>query len=252
MLQTRSIYIYSFASLPFSKSIITFLLLTTHRIVPRMTASHQGPSNASHLRTSFLIPNLHCPTCVTRIHELMSELDPPPLIQNISIVNHVVTVIHGRSVSVAAISDQLNSAAYEVFDVIHDSAFSERVSSSRAGYGHFATAVDRLIPEHGEVPDLARAEHRKNCSMCAESSSGENESKEVLDLVVVAAPDSPNYLSTLSIDGMTCSSCVSSATQALKSVPGVTSAEIALISMSAHVEFRTEDAETLSKTWRMP
>ena len=178
----------------------------------------------------------------------MNNLDPPPWIQNISIVNHVVTVIHGRSVSVAAISDQLNSAAYEVFDVIHDSTFSQRVSSSQAGDGHFATAVDRWIPEHGEVPDLARAEHRKNCSMCAEYSSGENESKEVLDLVVIAAPDTPNYLSTLSIEGMTCSSCVNNAAQALRSVPGVTSAEVALISMSAHVEFRTEDAETFIKT----
>ena len=212
-----------------------------------MAASDHGPGNASSMRTSFLIPNLHCPTCVTRIHELMRNLDPPPLIQNISIVNHVVTVIHDRSISVAAISDQFNSAAYEVFDVILDPAFSEQVSSSPAQYGQFATAVDRWIPEHGEMPDSARAEHRMNCSMCAEYSSGENESKEMLDLVVVAAPDTPNYQSTFSIEGMTCSSCVSNATQALKSVPGVTSAEVALVSMSANVAFRTNDPENFIK-----
>ncbi|KAI9843948.1 MAG: hypothetical protein M1837_005989 [Sclerophora amabilis] len=69
------------------------------------------------LTTTFLIPNLHCPSCVSGIHSSLALLDPRPLSISHSIVSHLITVQHSTSLTATAISTALETAGFEVYGV---------------------------------------------------------------------------------------------------------------------------------------
>ncbi|GIZ42727.1 hypothetical protein CKM354_000598600 [Cercospora kikuchii] len=208
------------------------------------------PPSASIWETSFAVPNLHCPTCVTHITSLLDQLKPVPVIKCISIINRIVTVEHSSQLLVTTIHDILSSNGYEVFDIILDSASNELIDKPSSRSLSLEQAVrnwDSRV-EKGEMNDDARLMHVANCHMCAahrESVKGKSGS---LSVVVSGSEDAPKDFSALiSIDGMTCSACISTVTNALQAIPAVQRADVSLVSRSATVLFKSNEAETTTK-----
>lgn len=195
-------------------------------------------------QTSFLVPNLHCPSCVSHVTSLINDLDSSIVIRNISIVNHVVTVAHGVATSPSSISTALTAAGYEVFDIIHDTASTEKLSLSlpESDGNLLQRAVQRWDPRrHSQVDETTRLLHDANCQMCATSTGlGELEAVTTSD----TADETLLYVATISVEGMTCSSCVGNVTKALQ-LPGVERADVSLIGHSATVHFRPTESEDL-------
>ena len=198
-----------------------------------------APSPIAHPRqTSFLIPNLHCPTCVSHVTSIIDDLDSTAVVRDISIINHVVTIAH--EIATSSISEALTSAGYEIFDIIYDAASTEEASTS----AQLQEAVQRWAPQqHSEVDETTRLLHDTNCQMCAAS----NTQGGGLEHVAAASVDStPLFVATLSVEGMTCSSCVGNVTKALD-LPGVERADVSLIGHSASVHFRADDNQEFAK-----
>jgi Cu+-exporting ATPase len=210
------------------------------------------PSPATpRLQTSFLIPNLHCPTCVGHVTTLIRELDPDAVIRNISIVNHIVTIVHGSHTPISSIQSALTSNGYEIFDTIRDTPSYYEAANSAVDSSRLRKAVQRWSPRRPsqvdettrllQVDERARSLHDANCQMCAAYSGDEQ-----LE-VVTPVENAPLLVATLSIEGMTCSSCVGNVTKTLQGIPGVERADVSLIGHSASVHFRDNESENLAE-----
>ena len=212
-------------------------LLPSHKIT--ITRKTMAPSPIAHRRqTSFLIPNLHCPTCVSHVTSIIDDLDPTAVIRDISIINHVVTIAH--EIATSSISEALTSAGYEIFDIIYDTSSTEEASTS----AQLQEAVQRWAPQqHSEVDETTRLLHDTNCQMCAASNTQGGGLEHVAAESVYSTP---LFVATLSVEGMTCSSCVGNVTKALD-LPGVERADVSLIGHSASVHFRADDSQEFSK-----
>ncbi|OQN95433.1 hypothetical protein B0A48_18490 [Cryoendolithus antarcticus] len=200
------------------------------------------------LQTSFLVPNLHCPTCVMHITSLMDGFTPAPVIKNISIINHIVTIAHETALPAISLSDVLTSAGYEVYDMIADPASSEKLPAQAGPDVHLEDAVKRWDPRRRSQMDApTRLMHDANCQVCA-AYGNTAKGLEVLESIAISdALDAiPPYLATLSIDGMTCSSCVGNVTKALQNVSTVDRADVSLIGNSANVHFRSNEVESVT------
>ena len=195
------------------------------------------------VHTTLLIPNLHCPTCATRIEDLIAELEPCPTIENMSIIDHTVTIKHDETISAFALGRHLESAAYEVYDMFSDSRSTEQLLRSRTSNDQFSKAVERWHPAHSQADGASWEEHAKHCQSCADYKMGPTISEKGLITVATAQPDIASYQAIFSIEGMTCSSCVGNASEALGKVHGVIKADVSLVSMSATVEFRATEAQ---------
>lgn len=203
------------------------------------------------VQTSFLIPNLHCPTCVSHVTTLIHELDPAAVIRNISIVNHIVTIVHGTDTSIASIQSALTSNGYEIFDTIRDTPAYQEASKPAIDISRLRKAVQRWTPRRLsqvdertrllQVDEHTRSLHDANCQMCAAYSGHQQ--------VEVATPanEVPLLVATLSIDGMTCSSCVGNVTKTLQGIQGVERADVSLIGHIASVRFRNQSSDCLSE-----
>jgi copper chaperone CopZ len=70
--------------------------------------------------TSFLLPNLHCPSCVSTIEDVLDTFDPAPGSVSSSIVRSWVTVRHDLSLSPTAIRNAREDAGFDVRSVVID------------------------------------------------------------------------------------------------------------------------------------
>lgn len=203
------------------------------------------------VQTSFLIPNLHCPTCVSHVTTLIHELDPAAVIRNISIVNHIVTIVHGTDTSITSIQSALTSNGYEIFDTIRELPAYQETPKPAIDTSRLRKAVQRWTPRRLsqvdertrllQVDEHTRSLHDANCQMCAAYSGREHLQ------VVTPINEVPLLVATLSIEGMTCSSCVGNVTKTLQAIAGVEKADVSLIGHSASVQFRNHNSECLSK-----
>lgn len=177
----------------------------------------------------------------------MDELKPAPTVQNISIVDHIFTVAHDPSVSASSISDLLELASYEVFDIILDPASNETPPPFPRLQESLDTSVQRWDPVRSDIEDSARMAHNTHCQMCAAFSTTKSVADQEVTAVSNSLDDVPSYITILSINGMTCSSCVSNITRALRDVPSVLQAEVALVSNSAKVHFHETEPEATAQ-----
>ncbi|PPJ61225.1 hypothetical protein CBER1_06695 [Cercospora berteroae] len=176
----------------------------------------------------------------------MDGLKPAPMIKCVSIINHVVTVEHSSKILVTTISDTLSSNGYDVFDIILDPASNELTHKPSPQGLSLAQAVRRWDPESkGEMYDNTRLTHLANCQMCAAHQDSVKWKNSSLSVVVSSSEDAPEVFSALiPIDGMTCSACISTVTNALQAIPAVQRADVSLVSRSATVLFKSNEAET--------
>jgi Cu+-exporting ATPase len=165
-------------------------------------------------------------------------LSPPPIKVDVSIVHHSVTIEHPLALSVDLLQDTLSAAG---FDIARDTLIS--------GVTTFLTGK--------------RDKHVQQCSLCQEEASTSPQNEELQSLWKNAIPpsdiifpddgsphkelpESPEFILepalglddtphriTLSVGGMTCSSCVTTITEMLSQLPGVFEVVVNLLSNSA-------------------
>ncbi|KAL5360399.1 E1-E2 ATPase-domain-containing protein [Aspergillus floccosus] len=201
--------------------------------------------------TTILVNNLHCPSCVANVNDSLNALNPPPFSISTSIVLHKIKVVHPITLSASRIVRALQDAAFEIDTVLSDD--SEDPGSEVSNYQHLADS-----PASTPTPNpLAQSEeHIRHCNACSaqlralqsstadglptaqkdiSSSSithpsvGEGDLTSVMDDRLTGS----RTRITLSISGMSCSSCVGKITGALQNRPWIISADVNLLTSSA-------------------
>ncbi|KAJ9129873.1 Heavy metal translocatin [Pleurostoma richardsiae] len=220
--------------------------------------------------TTFLVPGIHCPTCASFIEDFLFRLRPRPISVETSIVSQSVTIKHDPSLSTKTISKALAEAGYEVDTVISDPLIPSgpSLNGSRGGadddfpFAWLNRAVERWNRSSKSVDEeTKRRRHVEHCEQCRaqqqrEAGSGGEDRTSDAELVggspfvVVESASEPTkaFRASISITGMSCSSCVGKITAALDQMPWVRSANVALLTQSATVEFEGgHNAEELVK-----
>lgn len=211
------------------------------------------------LTTIFLIPSIHCSTCATFIETLLRQIDPEALVET-SIISHSVTIRHSRDANLEKMTLALGNAGYEVDTVVMDpesrppSDPAVRAAASDVEFmpGWFGRAVKRWNPAARVSQKNAHRRHMEICVECrskhkAEVSEQQIEraSEDSFDgsaVVIDSDSSAPQPLqATVSIEGMSCSSCVGKITDLLLSHSWVEAADIALLTRTALVRFYGAD-----------
>jgi heavy metal translocating P-type ATPase len=171
----------------------------------------------------------------------MGTFSPKPAETNVSIVDHSVTVFHEPALRVSAISDALNSSGYEIFDTIIDPASKDLASFSSKNDTGMQAAIQQWKPWSSAVDETARRRHDEHCQMC-------NAGLKADGLEDITASDSiderPAYIAIISIEGMTCSSCIGTVTNAVKEIPSVVHADVSLVNHSGYIQLFAEDLDS--------
>ncbi|KIW06441.1 uncharacterized protein PV09_02885 [Verruconis gallopava] len=202
-------------------------------------------------QTAFLVSNLHCASCVQSISKALRKLEPAPVSIGHSIVDHTITVTHSDQLSEQTIKQTLEDEGYEVQAIIANPlSHSPRVlaeDSGEAGLEHERPKSLQLLMSNTspKAQQQLKERHRLNCKQCqleqGEAAPQLPEIQMVHDpgsASLVAIDPTPNlqtYIVALTIDGMTCASCVSTVTKAVESKPWVSSANVNLLTKSATV-----------------
>lgn len=217
--------------------------------------------------TTCFIVNLHCPSCVEAIRDCLSALQPAPKDVNVSIVAHSVIIRHDPSLQVKDINEALDTAGFEIHSIFQDnkavyqsSSDSDLENATKTWSARLEDTVSRWTTSQqleDAVDMRKRTAHLEQCEQCKMEQGGirlDSEGESTLDcgktpLVMTSSQtcieDGPaetttsrgTYKANLAISGMTCSSCVSSITQALKSLPMVHTVNVNLLTNSAVVVF---------------
>lgn len=222
-------------------------------------------------RTTFLVPGIHCPTCASFIGDFLFSLYPKPISVDISIVSHSVTVKHHSSLSSRTISKALGEAGYEVHTVISDPLPGEASpnGSHAVADGFPLACLNHAIERWNRSwsatdEETKRRRHTEHCERCRaergeacpqeddQPPSGVSSDTQVVGkpFVVIESAWAPTKVlqASMSITGMSCSSCVGKITAALEQKPWVRSANVALLTQTATVKFDgDQNAEELVK-----
>ncbi|KAF9221949.1 heavy metal translocatin [Gyrodon lividus] len=201
--------------------------------------------------SSILLSNLHCASCVRTIEGALFSLSPPPIKVDVSIVSHSVTVDHPLALSIDVLLHTLDDAG---FDIARDTV--QPTNQARlSGVTTFLTGK--------------RNKHFQQCSLCQEEASTSppnatskylwqnagsqstatrdnslandapykesQESPEILFAALAPNLDDTPHRITLSVGGMTCSSCTATITEMVSQLPGVFEVVVNLLSNSATV-----------------
>ncbi len=233
------------------------------------------------LITAFLIPNLHCPTCVTTVADSLASLRSPPSNINSSIVSHIVTVTHDATLGVSAIKDALEDGGFEVYSLAQDRDVADLDLENGPGYQSNRSGVKRWLSyttrSHVKETELKREKHIASCSQCQAERrltttepprSSLSPKKEKTDGILttgtlpltaqINSPSEPQvttsstvgssltdepdlFQASVALGGMTCSSCVGTITDAIRQYGWVHSVEVNLLTNSASVVFEGKE-----------
>ncbi|CEL10668.1 hypothetical protein ASPCAL13784 [Aspergillus calidoustus] len=208
--------------------------------------------------TTILVNNLHCPSCVSTVNDTLFSLNPPPFSVSVSIVLHEIKIAHPIDLSPSQMVHALEDAAFDIDSVAESSDSTsggpESVESLSAWR---STPPSTVGPSSGLDPLQESEKHIRQCNACSvqlatQSSNLRDDLPDMQNnLGPVAESSSPgddhlvsvvnDHLSekrirvTLSISGMSCSSCVGKITNALNNQPWVQSADVNLLTSSAVV-----------------
>ena len=140
--------------------------------------------------TTVLIGNLHCPSCVSNINDVLSTLDTKPLSVSISIVSQTVVVQHTPSLPVEKIAHALREAGFEIDSIILDH---NTESDGAAGVGiekdgHQQTQLHpqgttrwgTLGRNKKDEEERERATHLERCDQCRAEQEESRGSKSMI------------------------------------------------------------------------
>merc|ERR1712225_36273 len=233
------------------------------------------------LITAFLIPNLHCPTCITTVADLLATLRPPPSNINSSIVSHIVTVTHDATLGVSAIKEALEDGGFEVYSLAQDRDVADLDLENGPGYQSNRSGVKRWLSyitrSQVKETELKREKHIASCSQCQAErkltttkppGSSLSPKKEKTDGILttgtlsepaqISSPSEPQvttsstvsssltdepdlFHASVALGGMNCSSCVGTITEAIRQHGWVHSVEVNLLTNSASVVFEGKE-----------
>lgn len=216
------------------------------------------------IRSTFLVPSIHCPTCTSYIEDLLASLKPKPDFVEASILSHNVTVTHDASLTPCEIASTLANSGYEV---VSSSGLSESAlpTNPRGSGDDFSPVwLNRIKKRWQHKREVAseetrRSRHKEHCQQCRAgidarpedngekvSSSGslslQTEINRPFVIVESASATSDVFDASISISGMSCSSCVGKITSALEEKPWVLSANVALLTQRASVRFEAQNS----------
>ena len=233
-------------------------------------------ATTNNVTTSFLLGNLHCPSCVAVIKNLLQvEFGDKVLWVSPNVVTSVVTVEHeGASADfIRSMARTLEDVGFEICGVdttapisssMDSLSLAEQGEGSRAaprGYGAFGV-MSRLWRNKTPPPPASKAAaHLDNCEACRSATAHDQDhlSEDRVRLVrnlsfassiqkpASSAPfegitidkgaPEPLLRATVSIGGMTCASCVNTITNEIQKNPWISRIVVNLVTNSATVDF---------------
>ena len=225
-----------------------------------------------------LISNIHCPSCVSYVQDVLAHLpgiEPGPVV---SLINHTVRVAyHEKTVGHGRIAEALRDAAFEVRHVTVLDANGTIVLEYS-----FDPPNTTSTPAWRRTLTSTQKKHLKNCKACQQERAGSKSHRPAWSSLRRALPGmdpshtsqtvalpfhletsvdqtavinvdgardeekSPNLRGVFSIEGMTCSVCVGTITRGLRELPFVHNVNVDLVSNSGTVEF--EGKENVDQT----
>lgn len=142
--------------------------------------------------TSFLISNMHCPSCVAHIKDVLFSLQPSPIAVSPSLLSSWVTVKHDSLLSVKDIADALGAAGFDVYDVAadHESAPTSMRSLGASGplqfcldgeIGYLDRFIDRFQPAEARSRSRSKhlSRHLQICESCRQEAAGKQKTPTV-------------------------------------------------------------------------
>ncbi|KAM3079632.1 hypothetical protein ACMFMG_006044 [Clarireedia jacksonii] len=238
-------------------------------------------TNRPLVTTSYLLSNLHCPSCVSRIQEILYDLNPRPVSVAPSLVSSWVTVQHDRNLSTKDIRAALQLEGFDVCDVTSEDNGGS-VAKSHIEHdpdiGYLDQFLQRWTPSN-KAPSKATVtrvtRHLENCDICRQEAAGKRVQPKNLPLISVSEQSRANgssshgndgpggknmsetqsgplvvidsissdsgYRASLAVGGMTCASCANTIVEELKKKPWVKDVVVNLISNSATVDFEGDE-----------
>ncbi|KAI3321174.1 heavy metal translocating P-type ATPase [Xylariaceae sp. AK1471] len=236
-----------------------------------------APSMPSHpFVTTFLIGNLHCPTCVSSIKDALQELDGVRWVSP-NIITSCVAVDHDPAVSIMHMISRLEAAGFEVSSVssangvgCQDNLMREDAQpfGSLDGDEDCLTRLSRKLtqPQDAVAEEEKARAHFNNCEQCRANTSNGNpitigatldtnrglsspgtSKKNSVHATIKSTHSSSSvdegiktpksWRASLAISGMTCAACSNAITRELEEKDWVTKVAVSLLSNSAVVEF---------------
>ncbi|TEY86438.1 hypothetical protein BOTCAL_0008g00120 [Botryotinia calthae] len=161
--------------------------------------------NSVLITTSYLLSNLHCPSCVSNIQTSLYALSPRPKDVTPSLMSSWVTVQHDKSLSTKVIRKALQSAGFEVCDVTSE----EYGSLARSHIQHDTDTgyLDQVLqkwsatrrPKRQFSPsyfDSNFDRHLENCEICRRDATAganqQNVSKKLRQSSILSEPPYDN------------------------------------------------------------
>lgn len=224
--------------------------------------------------TSYLLGNLHCPSCVALIKSLLrDEYADRVLWVSPNVVTSVVTVEHEDPTAhfIRAMGKTLQDAGFDICAVDTSAAVSAGLGWSSPpdrrdacqDYGTLGlwSRLWRNKTPPGTPSHAVAAAHLENCEACKSAAAHDQDhlSEDRVRLtrtlsfassiprrgsavpfegvVVDDGAPSPLLRATLSIGGMTCAVCVNTITDEVQKNPWITKVTVNLVSNSASVDF---------------
>lgn len=232
--------------------------------------------------TSYLLGNLHCPSCVAVIKTLLQETYGAKVLWvSPNVVTSIVTVEHqdGSADFVRDMGKSLEDIGFEVYGVETTASTPEELESSNQelidGQGNRAMSHTggafggrpSLWQQRNTAssPEAARAAHLENCAACKTSLPHNGKAKtdiheipkvshsstnlklpfgETSPLDGIITDDGtppPSWRATVSVGGMTCSSCVNIIADEMKKLPWVSRIVVNLVTNSATIDFADKE-----------
>ncbi|RDB22706.1 putative copper-transporting ATPase HMA5 [Hypsizygus marmoreus] len=160
------------------------------------------------------ISNIHCDSCTKTIDQYLATLSPPPLSVVVSVVQQLVTVTHLKSLSPSSILNALLDAG---FDVLRPTGSASSIPADSSSL-------------------VRHRKHLEHCIRCREEEAKPVNHTPIAGLLTSSVEEDPGPSTvTLSIGGMTCSSCTHAITEAASRIQGVSNVAVNLLAGSAQL-----------------
>ncbi|KAJ5335841.1 E1-E2 ATPase-domain-containing protein [Penicillium brevicompactum] len=201
--------------------------------------------------TTILVDNLHCPSCVVTVQELLSTLRPAPFSVATSIVLHEIKVVHPITLSASRIARPLTHAGFELDNIVQSDSHNGDIEAQNYSSG---STFKRASEKKMSIATLPTKTAERELPSVTSSTTGTLPSGDTLTSVMDDRTTGIKYRISLAISGMSCSSCVGKITGVLQGRPWILSMDVNLLTSSAvlvlsdraHVD---EILETIRGSW---